>query len=104
MKRCDFIRLGLGASAITLVGNLPDFSGVRSDPMSGWAIRHRVTMKDRPDGLHMVARPSHSEFCSTLQELHDLADGPLHCSGKHITGAISGKTFQLELRATGSLS
>ena len=99
MNRLDFIRLGVGASVVTLASTLPCLGGSAGDPLEQWASRHRASITSGKDGRRLVAKPSRADLATALHELDRLADGSLICRGSQISGAISGRAFQIELAA-----
>jgi hypothetical protein len=99
MNRKNFIRLGTGASIVTLVGALPGFQAVSADPLERWAARHKASVTACKAGVKLVAMPFLHEVETALHELDALADGPLMCQGNRVSGILSGQRFQVELAA-----
>ena len=99
MNRMDFIRLGAGASVVTLVGTLPGFGAVAADPLDLWARRHRASVATGEAGRNLVANPKLRDVGVALRELDELADGPMRCEGNQVRGTIRGQGFLVRLEA-----
>jgi hypothetical protein len=45
-----------------------------------------------------LVRPDRHELAGALQELSEIADGKVHCSGQILTGDFQQRPFLIELR------
>lgn len=98
MRRGDFIKISLGASAAVVASSFGSTRTEEADALDTWARSHRAEATTGADGIRMLARPDRNRLSAALHELNELADGPIRCSGRIVTGQFRNRPFRVELR------
>jgi hypothetical protein len=78
---------GLGSLALSSV-----------DRLASWADAYQSELSVDCNGYHLVVRPDRPELADALQELSEIADGKVRCSGQILSGSFQQRPFRIELR------
>ena len=98
MQRAEFLRFGLGLSVTVAASGLGNLALNSVDRLVSWAEVYQSELSVDCNGYRFLVRPDRHELAGALQELSEIADGKVHCSGQILTGSFQQRPFRIELR------